>query len=107
MLVKSLGQPFDQLPVPIVFLPVLKADDCFHNLPLGAIARAAPLKMPRLGLAVVTAKVGAVGIEIRERLSALLAIRQFNGNGLRFQTLRPGKSQVKGALSPLSGTSEG
>ena len=107
MAVKGLGQPLDQPPLLVIFVPVLEADDGLAHLPFRAIPGPRPLEMPLLIYTMVTKKSRALAFERGIRIPALSADRALNSHRFRLGALRPGKGQVQGALGPVPGAGVG
>ena len=111
MFVKGLGQPSDQPPLLVIFVPVLEADNRVEDLPLRAITRSRPLEMPLFLQTMVANESRVVACQGGVGITALLAKRPLDPHRFRLRILGPGKGQIQGALAPIprvgSGETEG
>lgn len=106
VLVEGLGEPVDKVGVVVGFVAILVANDSVKNLALGAVAGAGPAKIPVVPGAGSADKAAGEAFPRGKGIAALPAVGR--ANGLRFRSVgfRPGKGEIQGTFSPITGLAE-
>jgi len=107
MLVKGLGEPSNELALPIILIAIFEADDGIEDLSLGAITGARPFEMPFAVRAVSAKESGVVAFERGIGIAALLAKGALDPHRLIRRGFRPREGQIQRAFAPFAGELEG